>query len=73
MINNDVTTAMWLGAMMEVLIDSLANTIIGIATDIGVDVLVDVNTNVLAGVMTTLELAISQSFKEFSCCAAFDC
>ena len=36
-------------------------------------VLVDVNTNVLAGVLTVLEFAISESLKEFSCWAAFDC
>ena len=30
-------------------------------------VLVDVNTNVLAGVLTVLEFAISESLKEFSC------
>ena len=35
-------------------------------------VLVDVNANVLAGVMTLLNFAISESLKGFSCWAAFD-
>ena len=45
----------------------MTNTILGVRTNIDIDVLVNVNTNVLAGVMTALEFAISEPFKEFSC------
>ena len=57
-ISNDVTIAIWVGEMMEVLIALLADTIIGTVTDIGVDVLAGVNVKLLAAAMTDLECVV---------------
>ena len=51
----------------------LIRFIIDILTGVGADMSTEVNTKVLAGVMTALEFVISETFKEFSCWAAFDC
>ena len=51
----------------------LISVISDIMTGVAVDMLADVNRNVLAGVMTAVKFAISESFKEFGCWAAFDC
>ena len=75
-INNDVTTAIWVGAMMEVLIDLLADTIIGIVTDIGVDVSAGVNVKLLAAAMTDLEfmvMVVSLTESLCFCSAALNC
>ena len=52
---------------VDFVMDALTDTILGVRTKIDIDGLVNANTNVLAGVMTALEFAISESFKEFSC------
>ena len=45
----------------------LIRVIFEVVTGVGADMLAEVNTNVLAGVMTALEFAISEPFKEFGC------
>ena len=58
---------------VDLLMDATNDTILCVASNVGVEVLVDINANAFTDDMTAFEFDMPGPFEAFRCVAAFDC